>query len=221
MDPQPGQFYMVQVDQNYDPLLKRPFCIFNSESQEISFLVRTVGRGTSILNNKLPGNIVGVIGPLGRPYPIIDKRPLIVAGGMGIASLYSLIKRFSHTARIIYGVESRNSLVFVNEIRSLIRDALFVTDDGSFGEQGNVMDFIGRFADPPHNTVVYSCGPEIMLKKVSEYCKHNSIECYISLEQDMACGIGSCLGCVVKTVHGYQRVCKEGPVFNAKEILWE
>ncbi|MEE9523445.1 MAG: dihydroorotate dehydrogenase electron transfer subunit [Thermodesulfovibrionales bacterium] len=221
MNPEPGQFYMLGVAQNYDPLLKRPFCVFDSESQEILFLIKSVGKGTSMLNLKLAGSKIDVIGPLGRPYPVVDKSLLIVAGGMGIASVFSLIKRLSGKAKLLYGAGSMDQLVLVDEIKTLIPDAVVVTDDGSAGKRGTVIDHLDEIIQSMGDVSVYSCGPEIMLKKISEYCNKKDMECYISLEQNMACGIGSCLGCVVKTKHGYQRVCKEGAVFSAKEIIWE
>ena len=170
MNPEPGQIYMLGVAQNYDPLLKRPFCMFDSESQEISFLVRSVGKGTSMLNLKLPGSTIDVIGPLGIPYPLVDKTPLIVAGGMGIASVFSLIKRLSGRAKLLYGAGSKDQLVMVDVIKTFIPDAVVVTDDGSAGKKGTVIDHLDDAIQPSGEVSVYSCGPEIMLKRISGYC---------------------------------------------------
>jgi dihydroorotate dehydrogenase electron transfer subunit len=221
MNPEPGQFYMLGIAQNYDPFLKRPFCMFDSESQEISFLVRSVGKATSMLNLKLTGSMIDIIGPLGMPYPLVDKNPLIVAGGMGIASVFSLVKRWSGKAKLLYGAGSKDQLVMVDEIKTFIPDAIVVTDDGTAGKKGTVIDHLDEIIKSLGEVSVYSCGPDVMLKNISEYCNKKGMECYVSLEQNMACGIGSCLGCVVKTIDGYKRVCKEGPVFSAKEIIWE
>lgn len=221
MNPEPGQFYMLGVAEHYDPLLKRPFCMFDSESQEISFLVRSVGKGTALLNMKLAGSTIDVIGPLGASYPLVDNTPLIIAGGMGIASVFSLIKRLSGNAKLLYGAGSKDQLVMTEEIKSFIHDTVIVTDDGSAGKKGTVTDYLDEMVRSMKDVSIYSCGPEDMLKVITQYCKNKKIECYISLEQNMACGIGSCLGCVVKTTGGYKRVCKEGPVFSAREIIWE
>ncbi len=219
MNPEPGQFYMLQVGLHNDPLLKRPFCMFDSDAHELAILVKRVGRGTAILTGKLPGSFVDVLGPLGTPYPRVEKEPLIISGGMGMASVYSLIKRYGKDCRVIYGAGSREGLISLDNIREMAGEVAVTTDDGSEGTRGNVMDKIGEYADK--GSVVYACGPEIMLMKVSRYCVENGIECYVSLEQNMACGIGSCVGCVVKTLEGYKRVCKEGPVFRADEIVWD
>ncbi len=221
MNPEPGQFYMLQTGQFYDPLLKRPFSIFDADLNELSFLVRETGRGTAILSHKSAGNIIDVIGPLGMSYPICQKQPVIIAGGMGIASLFSLIKRFSERAKVIYGAGTAQDIVYRDEIESTAGDLIISTDDGSAGRKGNVMDFINEFMNGEEDVTVYTCGPGVMLKKVAEFCIRKGIECYVSLEQNMACGLGSCLGCVVRTKNGYQRVCKEGPVFSASDIIWD
>jgi dihydroorotate dehydrogenase electron transfer subunit len=221
MNPEPGQFYMLGVAEHYDPLLKRPFCMFDSESQEISFLVRSVGKGTTLLNMKLAGSEIDVIGPLGVSYPLVNNSPLIIAGGMGIASVFSLVKRLSGKAKLLYGAGSKEQLVMVEVIKTFIPDAVIVTDDGSAGKKGTVTDYLDEMVRSMEDVSIYSCGPEAMLKIISRYCVEKNMDCYISLEQNMACGIGSCLGCVVKTKGGYKRVCKEGPVFHAKELMWE
>lgn len=218
--PEPGQFYMLQAGGTHDPLLKRPFCIFDVESGRISFLVKIRGRGTKILGSLASGTRIEGIGPLGAPYPPVDKNPLVVIGGMGVASLLPLIKKSDKGVDVIYGARNKDELLFAAEIESIADTLRITTDDGSEGRKGTVIDAM-RESALSEETVVYSCGPEKMLEKVAEVCIERGIECYISLERNMACGLGSCLGCVVGTVSGYQRVCREGPVFSAKDVVWK
>ena len=221
MNPEPGQFYMIQPDGSFDPLLKRPFSVFNFDPEKLSFLVRKRGKGSRLLAGKGSGSTLELIGPLGTPYPLTEKRPLIVAGGMGVASVYLLVRRLGDRADVIYGARTGNELVFAEEIEAMAGGTVLMTDDGSAGEGGTVMNALKRSGAGAGDTTVYACGPEPMIRNVARFCLEREIECYVSLEQNMACGIGSCLGCVVKTRHGYLRVCREGPVFDAGDLLWE
>lgn len=218
---EPGQFYMVQAGLSLDPLLKRPFCVFDMNSDEIEFLIRIRGRGTQFLAGMGKGNILSLVGPLGRPYPVSEKDPLIVVGGIGIASLFPLIKRLSHRVSVLYGARTKAELVGEDRIRACAKDVCIATDDGSAGRKGTVVDCMPAYLDRLRTPVVYSCGPRAMLKSVAELCLSRSVECYISLEENMACGIGSCLGCTIRTRDGYKRVCTEGPVFPARDLVWE
>lgn len=218
---EPGQFYMVQTGLSLDPLLKRPFCVFDMNSDEIDFLIRIRGRGTRLLAGMGKGDVLSLVGPLGRPYPASEKDPLIVVGGIGIASLFPLIKRLSHRAIVLYGARTKAELVFEDKIRVSAKDVCIATDDGSAGRKSTVVDCLPEYLDRLRTPAVYSCGPRPMLKRVAELCLSRAIECYISLEENMACGIGSCLGCTIKTQDGYRRVCTEGPVFSAQDVVWE
>jgi dihydroorotate dehydrogenase electron transfer subunit len=221
MLPEPGQFFMVQTGPSRDPLLKRPFCVFDADSQEIAFLIRVRGRGTALISRLAPGSIIEVLGPLGTPYPFSDKRPLVAVGGIGIASVFPLIKRLSGRVTVLYGARTSRELLFADEIRKYARELHVTTDDGSAGRKGCVTDYFPEFIREESDAVVFSCGPGGMLEIISEQCRGRNIECYLSLEENMACGIGSCQGCAVKTREGYKRVCKEGPVFSAHDIVWE
>ena len=221
MYPEPGQFYMVEATRSTDPLLKRPLCVFDAENEEICFLMRVRGKGTRILSGTPAGEIVNVVGPLGVPYPASEKEPLIVAGGIGIASLFPLIKRLAKRTTVIYGARSAGELVFREKIGQYARKLFVATDDGSSGFKGTAVDLFGEVARSRSSVVVYACGPRMMLMEVSAICARSGFECYVSLEENMACGIGSCMGCSVKAKDGYRRVCKKGPVFRAEDIEWE
>lgn len=219
--PEPGQFYMIETGRGFDPLLKRPFCLFDTEADEIAFLIRIKGKGTQMLSKRGLGEKINVVGPLGQKYPLTDKVPLVVIGGIGVASLYPLIKSFSGKAHVLYGARNKAELIYANRIDIISQRMEIVTDDGSIGSRGFVTDKLEDELGVSRDVTVYSCGPEIMLKKVVDVCIRKNVECFISLERNMACGIGSCMGCTVKTVNGYKRVCAEGPVFSAKDIQWE
>jgi len=238
-EPQPGQFYMIgtsgksdtrsSMENIHDPLLKRPFSLFRQTRRGLQILFRIRGRGTTMMRELKKGSLVDVLGPLGNSYPIPSKNktPLLIAGGIGIASLFYFAERLSRVkknAYISYGVRSERELFMVNELKKFAKDLSISTDDGSCGERGCVTDVAGGLLShtPSLSTssVIYACGPRKMLEAVSEMAKQRKIEAYLSMEEVMACGVGACLGCVVKTVNGYKRVCKEGPIFDGNEIVW-
>lgn len=212
---------MLETGHGLDPLLKRPFCYFDIEGDEIAFLIRVKGKGTRVLSSQKTGDRINMVGPLGRRYPTTDRSPLIVIGGIGVASLYPLIKVFSANAHVLYGARDETDLLYADRIGLISGRLDLVTDNGSSGSKGFVTDLLENELKKGSDVTVYSCGPENMLKRVADICIKRSVECYVSLEKNMACGIGTCMGCTVKTVNGYRRVCTEGPVFSAEEIQWE
>jgi dihydroorotate dehydrogenase electron transfer subunit len=172
------------------------------------------------------GAILDLIGPLGNFYPLAseDKTPLIIAGGIGIASVFSLIERLSGRAIVFYGARTKDDLLMLDEVRKLAKEVIVSTDDGSAGAKGTVADSLLAFLSNPQARIphycIFACGPHPLLKALSQIAREHRIRAYVSMEEHMACGIGACLGCVVKTHDGYKRVCKEGPVMNAMEIVW-
>ncbi|HBR21848.1 MAG TPA: dihydroorotate dehydrogenase electron transfer subunit [Nitrospiraceae bacterium] len=227
----PGQFYMIGTDFSYDPLLKRPFSIFretsSGEGRELQFLYRIKGKGTKLLKEMRKGETVNVLGPLGNGYPMPDKNltPVLIAGGIGIASLFPLAEKLSWSVHFFYGARTSDELLMLNKLKGLVKKELIIsTDDGSEGTKGTVIDILDNFFTR-HSSLVtrhllYSCGPSPMLEAVSKFAAEKGIKGYISMEENMACGVGACLGCTVKTKKGYKRVCKEGPVFPIEEIVW-
>lgn len=226
-EPEPGQFYMIGNVSDRDPLLKRPFSLFRKTSAGLQILYRVKGKGTITLRDRPEGTVMDVIGPLGNSYPIPDKEavPLIIAGGIGIASVYSLIESFKGKAHVFYGARSADDLLFIDDLRQISGELNITTDDGSYGGKGNIIDALGLFLTQnsklkTQNLVLYACGPKPMFEAINSLAREKKITTYISMEETMACGIGVCLGCVVKTVKGYERVCKEGPVFSIDKVVW-
>jgi dihydroorotate dehydrogenase electron transfer subunit len=226
IEPEPGQFYMIEAGNAFDPLLKRPFSYFRSTSDTIQFLYTVKGKGTSLMKNFEQGRIINIIGPLGTGYPKPEKRytPLLIAGGVGIASIFPLAEKLAGKSLVIYGARTKDDLLALNELEKLGSEIITCTDDCSFGREGLVTDVFNEFinAHPTFlaSSVLYACGPRPMLEAISKIATDRGIKGYISLEENMACGFGACLGCAVKTIHGYKRVCKEGPVFPVEEIVW-
>jgi dihydroorotate dehydrogenase electron transfer subunit len=232
-EPGPGQFYMLQVNRGLDPLLKRAFSLFRRTQEGFQILYRIKGKGTALLREMKKGAVIEILGPLGNgfPLPLPEENPLIIAGGVGIASVFSLAEALPRRA-VIYGARVRDELFMAGNLGKILEQAggldsvhgvVLCTDDGSCGIKGTVADVLhdylqeGRGSGRP---VIYACGPHPMLKVIAGISSSRNIKAYVSLEEHMACGIGACLGCVTKTKRGYERVCKEGPVFDAAEIEW-
>lgn len=218
--PKPGQFYMVGVSSTMDPLLKRPFCYFNSEGGELGILYRVVGRGTKLLSAMRTGTVLPVLGPLGNWWPEPGEKPLLLAGGIGMASLCPLLKSLPAGATFIYGTKCAHDLVMLEELKSTGVELITITDDGSCGRQGNVTDVLGEI-DPGPERQILACGPKPMLRALAAFAAGRGIKGHVSLEERMACGIGACLGCAVRTRRGMEGVCSSGPIFKLQDVIWE
>jgi len=225
-EPRPGQFFMIEVSKGTDPLLKRAFSLFRKTENGLQILFRIRGKGTELLKEMKEGSVLEVLGPLGTCYPLPseDMIPLVIAGGIGIASVFSFVEQLAGRAIVFYGAHTKNDLLMRDELKGFAKEILVSTDDGSEGVKGTAADSLLTFLSNPQSPNpkyrIYACGPHLLLKIVSEIAREYKMPAYISMEEHMACGIGACLGCVVKTRDGYTRVCKEGPVFEAKEIIW-
>lgn len=226
IEPAPGQFYMVETGNSLDPLLKRPFSYFRKTPATLQFLYTVRGKGTAKMKALKPGSEIQVIGPLGTGYPNPKRgfTPLLIAGGVGIASLFPLAERLTNKICLIYGARCKSDLLLLKELERLESDLMTCTDDCSFGGEGKATDILTSFLASPSSKgasyMIYACGPKPMLAAVSKIALENQLKGFVSLEENMACGFGACLGCAVQTVAGYKRVCKEGPVFSIDEIVW-
>lgn len=216
---------MLGAGGSLDPLLKRPFSFLGTNGEGIQILYRVVGKGTSLMRSLKRGDRVEVVGPLGNPYPNPGGKstPLIIAGGVGVASLMPLIERHGKKAIVLYGARTRGELLLLDEIEALCGDLRASTEDGSYGKKGVVTTLLDKIAadSSQKRHILYACGPKGMLRAVSKAALDRGLKGYVSLEERMACGVGACLGCAVKTKKGYLRVCKEGPVFGIDEVIWQ
>ncbi len=225
----PGQFLEIRVTDTIEPFLRRPISIhsINKEDNSIEFIFQVKGKGTEILATKEVGTLIDIIGPLGQSGFTFEKynNIAIIGGGIGTFPLYELakqVKQSKKTTNIYLGFRNKDFVVLEEEFK-LVADKLIVaTDDGSYGANGFVIDFMKEDIKKNGIDCIFACGPLPMLKSVQAYAKENNIACQISLEEKMGCGIGACIGCAVKykteKEDTFKRVCKEGPVFKATEV---
>ena len=206
----PGQFFLIRIDRE-DTVLRRAFSIFDKNDDRLSFLYRVVGKGTGWLSERKTGYELNIFGPLGNGFSLVEGRSLLVGGGTGMAPLYYLGKNINGDVDFLLGAQRKT--FWSEELLSRYRDIgnlELVTEDGSSGKKGMVTQYIKNAC----YTKVYACGPMEMLKSIDI-----DVPAEVSLESVIACGFGACRGCVVETVSGeYKRVCKDGPIFDLREI---
>lgn len=207
-------------------MLRRPISIHNIEGNIIEFIFQIKGKGTQKLSEKEIGGYIDILGPLGRgTFEYKNKKNIaIIGGGIGVFPLYELAKKAKENSKVNIYLGFRNKdLVVLEDEFSKVSDKLIVaTDDGSYKEKGFAIDFLKQDAEKEKIDCIYACGPLPMLKAVQSFAKEKNIQCQISLEERMGCGIGVCLGCAVKVNAGdelvYTHVCKAGPVFDANVV---
>lgn len=212
----PAQFYMLRA-WDLDPPLFRPMSVFDLSDEGISFLYAVRGRGTRLLSRLSSGDELTLLGPLGRGWERTEGRVALVGGGMGIAPLFFTAKVFGPPVEVFLGFRGKPLLV---EEFGRLCDRLQVTSESEaprYGQGGLVTDI---FSGEGYSAC-YACGPVPMLATLSAICRRASVPLFLSLEERMACGIGACLGCTVFTKGGPKRVCRDGPVFPAEELLWD
>ncbi len=226
----PGQFVMIRTATGKDPILRRPFSIHQTSSNgRIQILFKITGRGTGLLAHCKEGERLSIFGPLGHGFEMYENRPVcLVGGGMGIAPMLFLAKKIctlkkdSSNDHILFGGRTRQEVEpLVHDFEQVGMRLVTATDDGSYGKKGFVTEVIQSLS-LPRDTVVYGCGPDAMMKQLHIYCQVKKMECQVSVESVMACGMGACLGCNIPAKDGhYVHVCYEGPVFNAEELAWK
>ncbi|MBI5740306.1 MAG: dihydroorotate dehydrogenase electron transfer subunit [Nitrospirae bacterium] len=227
VEPGPGNFFMLSTDSGLDPLLKRPFSLHRRVGGDFQILYRIAGKGTGILSKRKKGDVLDIVGPMGNGFPPARSRDkiILIAGGLGIAPIFALAEKLKkNKPMLFYGAKTGEEMLCLSELKELGIETVISTDDGTSGIKGFVTDilkgFLSRHASRITHHVLYACGPGPMLMALSALANKFSVKGHIALEQNMACGIGTCLGCVVNTKEGYKRVCKEGPVFPMEKIIW-
>ncbi len=229
----PGQFVHVLISSGTGMLLRRPFTVYTVENDEITMLYQIIGHGTQHLSEMPKGATIQVLGPLGNTFHIEDTvdPAIIVGGGAGIASLMLLVtalKERSIPTIALVGSQNRRRLLSVDDLRAISVPVHIATDDGSVGHHGFVTDILTNMLSKHdlHHPIIYACGPHGMLAAVSKISTEHEVPTQVAMENRMGCAMGVCLGCVCpvrisENLIDYQRVCTEGPVFNAEEIAWE
>lgn len=235
----PGQFVMVKgADNNGLPLLRRPFSIHQSSSDgKLQILFKKLGPGTSFLARKKAGEILSLVGPLGKGFSISDlpEHVCVIGGGMGMAPLFYLTKQLLRNPttkncqiKVLLGATTGHEINTIeSDFKNLGVEVHVSTDDGSAGHHGLVTDLLASKLNQDKKWSVLTCGPYPMMNGVVEFCRRKAWPCQVSMETLMACGISACLGCAVQAAaqnnnpqEPYLHVCKDGPVFRAEELEW-
>ena len=227
----PGNFIEIRVSEGIDPFLRRPISIHNLDRENgiLEFIFQVKGKGTTILSKKQEGDYIDIIGPLGFgtfKYDSFEKLA-IIGGGIGVFPLYELAKcakKDGKQVNVYLGFRNKDLVVLEDEFKSVSNKLILTTDDGSYSQKGFAINFLEKDIDEGKIDSIYACGPLPMLRAVKKLAEEKNINCQISLEEKMGCGLGVCLGCAVKKANSpkdapeYFHVCKGGPVFNCKDV---
>ncbi len=230
-----GQFVMLKAEAGTAPPLRRPFSIMSvdREAESFSVFLKTVGPGSRALAQMTLGDESSCLGPLGQPFapPPAEQEPLLIAGGFGIAPFH-LFSQELHTRgcrpRVFYGGRTATDLVLRDPFDALGVPLELATDDGSLGRKGPVTGAVESYLEASGRpAVLYACGPHPMLRAVARLAQERGCQAQVSLDPWMGCGMGTCLGCVVRIKRpgepapAWRCACTEGPVFDSREVVWE
>jgi len=223
----PGQFVNIEIKKATEIFLRRPFSILDVDykNRTFSLLVKILGRGSKVLTEYVPGDIISTVFPLGKSFSLPEKneKVLLIGGGSGVAPMLFLAKICGlnpFSVHIIFGGKSESDLIATTEYEQF-GNFYYTTEDGSKGEKGFVTNHSLFTGNLKSFDKIYTCGPLPMMKSIARVAYANNIFCEVSLENTMACGIGVCLCCVEDTKQGNKCVCTEGPVFNINDLKWQ
>ena len=211
----PGGFVNIRLEGLF---LRRPISVYDSEPGSLTILYKVVGKGTEQMAGMKPGETLDVLTGLGNGYDLTKagETPLLLGGGVGVPPLYLLAKKLiaeGKKPQAVLGFNTAGEVFGEEEFKALGCDVTVTTADGSYGVKGFVTDAL-----PEEYSYFYTCGPEPMLRAVYRAAKTSG---QFSFEERMGCGFGACMGCSCKTITGYKRICREGPVLEKEEILWD
>ena len=210
-----GQFVNIQLEGKF---LRRPISVCDYDESTLTIVYKVVGKGTEQMSAMINGTKLDILTGLGNGYDLSlsGDHPVLLGGGVGVPPMYNLAKKLrslGKTVSVILGFNTQSEVFYEAEFKALGCDVTVTTVDGSYGKKGFVTDAL-----PENYTYFYTCGPEPMLKAVYRATKTSG---EMSFEERMGCGFGACMGCSCKTLTGYKRICKEGPVMKKEEILWQ
>jgi len=210
-----GQFVNIQLDGLY---LRRPISVYDCDENAVTIIYKVVGRGTEQMSKMTEGQTLDVLTGLGNGYDLskAGESPVLIGGGVGVPPMYLLAKKLiaqGKKIKVILGFNTKDEVFCEDDFKALGADVYVTTVDGSYGIRGFVTDALKDLG----YTYFYTCGPEPMLKALYANTKTSG---QFSFEERMGCGFGACMGCSCKTVTGYKRICKDGPVLEKEEILW-
>ncbi|MBI3307339.1 MAG: dihydroorotate dehydrogenase electron transfer subunit [Candidatus Omnitrophica bacterium] len=218
----PGQFVNIQIQPSLDPFLRRPFSYYRITGDKIEILYEILGRGTALLASRVKGDTLKVMGPLGKPFTaaLKCKKRVLVAGGVGVPPLIFLAEK-NPVDYFLIGTKSKKEVMPKKELAKVKGRVFYSTNDGSYGKKGYVTALLEEILkkEKPENLYIQTCGPEIMMQAVLDIARRCDIEGEASLDKPMACGVGACLGCMVKTDQGWLPSCTHGPVFKFEKLV--
>lgn len=219
-----GQFAQIQLPSEIFTL-RRPIGIASTRNG-VKMFYRVVGEGTKFLSTLKAGTMLNILAPLGNGFSMNYSRKILLAGGgMGLAPLLSVAEKLREVEVLIGGRNKDEVIFWIREFVHLpaVRSLFVTTDDGSYryGRKGFVADYLPEIMASSKYSAVYTCGPDVMMHGVALEALANGLPCEISFERRMACGLGACLSCSIDTINGRKKVCKDGPVFDAKEFNWD
>lgn len=231
----PGQFIHVRLSAPADAILRRPFSVFKAGGggEIVEIIYKAVGRGTAAMQTLGPGDRLNVIGPLGNGFPVprAEYHPVLVAGGYGMAALYLLARESARKGTAFFGGRRSSDILCVPDFEALGWTVIVTTEDGSRGAQGLVTAAIDRWLGKEGADLrpeFYACGPNGMLRAVGDRAIRSGFPAWLSMDRHMCCGVGACLACVQKIAapdepEGWTwvRVCREGPVFECRTVVWQ
>ena len=211
-----GQFVQVKISDDFT--LRRPLGIASTAGGRVKIFYRVVGRGTEFLSRRQVGDSLNILGALGNGYTPRDGKVLLVGGGMGLAPLLCAAEQFA--SDVLMGGRTSDEVNFwQDEFRPHAEEIFLTTDDGSVGRYGFVTDALPEVLAAKNYSAILTCGPEIMMRGVARIAAAKNLPCEVSFEKRMACGLGACLSCSIDTVNGRRKVCKDGPIFDAREVF--
>ena len=219
----PGQFLNILIENSFDPFLRRPFSYYRVTGDRIEILYEILGKGTAILARKQKGDNLQVMGPLGKPFTSRPgKKRVLIGGGIGVPPLLFLAETYG-TDYFLIGSKSKLEVLPRKEFGKLQPKVRYSTNDGSFGVHGYVTRLLEDLLkkEKPEKLFIHTCGPTVMMRAVLKIARNKGIDGEVSCEETMACGVGACLGCMVKTPDGWAPSCTEGPVFNFDQLDWK
>lgn len=219
----PGQFINMKTHRGTDPLLRRPFSVYDHNGDIISVVIRVVGKGTGMICAMDEGEI-DIIGPRGRGFTLREKsRVLLAGGGVGNAPLFYLsrvLKEMGNNITFVYGHRSKEYIYCEDRFKKYADDFVMTTDDGSRGVKGFTIGVVDKLLESSDFDFIYTCGPVLMMEGVVSSAR-GRIPVEVSLENYFGCGIGLCMGCTIETTEGFKRACLDGPVMESGLINWE
>ena len=220
-----GQFVSIKYGSLTDPLIRRPFSIFNFENNTIDIIFKEAGKVTSLLKDCNDLSLLNIAGPYGKGFTLSQNtNVLLIGGGVGNAPLHYLakvLKKNNCTVDYIYAARSDKYIYEKEKYAATCDNLIFVTDDGSYGEKGYANEMLNTYLKSTTPTFVYICGPSVMMKSCAAVLQSKNVNFEVSLENYFGCGIGICSGCAVDTTEGKKRACVNGPVFNGNIIKWD